>query len=297
MRLPSTFKRRGKRGEPLKKLTTFKIGGPVEFCARPQGVRELRELLLFCRAGAVPVRVIGCGSNILSSDTGVAGVIIKLDSSAFRFVRLSGRQVEAGAGASLAELLTACCAAGLSGLEFLAGIPGTVGGGLAMNCGVSTKAGAVSIGDRVDQVSVMGYDGTISVEPGKSIAFGYRSSGLTGCVIVSARFTLKQSNATAVRKLVREWMFKRKGQEYSLPSAGCVFKNPSKDCSAGRLIEECGLKGTRVGGACVSEKHANFIVNTGNATCSDVISLMKLVRREVKKRHGVNLESEIEIWK
>lgn len=297
MRFPPSLKNGVKKGAALKALTTFRIGGPAEILVSPQGLEELRRFVLLFREHGVPVRVIGAGSNILCSDAGVRGAVLKLDAAPFRRVSVRGTRVRAGAGVPLQALLQRCCREGLSGMEFLAGIPGTVGGALAMNCGVSATGGYRSIGDSVESVRLMGRDGNVAAVPKEKISFAYRHSGLGRGIIIEGCFSLKRSSPGRVRAALEEWRARRAGQEYAFPSAGCVFRNPAQGVSAGRLIDECGLKGHTIGGARVSEKHANFIVNTGTATCSDVLKLMCLVRRRVKLCCGMTLTPEIKIWK
>lgn len=296
MKLPHSFLKGIKRGTPLKALTTFRIGGPAQAFAEPADAGELSCLLKQCVAAGIPVRVIGAGSNILASDKGVAGVMVRLAAPFFRGARVRGNRIECGAGLALPDLLRLCRRRGLTGAEFLAGIPGSVGGALAMNCGVAGDGTARSIGDIVEQVSVVRYNGVPRVIDGARAGFGYRRSGLSRHVIISAVFRLRRSSPAVVEGRVRGWMDKRRGQEYRYPSAGCVFKNP-RGRSAGALIDACGLKGARAGGAMISGKHANFIVNTGRASCADVLSLMRRAQKAVKKEYGIELEPEIKIWK
>lgn len=296
MKLPHSFLKGIKRGTPLRDLTTFRIGGPAQAFVEPADAGELACLLKQCGAAGIPVRVIGAGSNILASDKGVAGILVRLSAPFFRSVRARGNRIECGAGLALPALLRLCRARGLTGAEFLAGIPGSVGGALAMNCGVAGGGAARSIGDIVEQVTVARYNGVSRVIDGARAGFGYRRSGLSRYVIISAVFKLRKSTGALVGRRLREWMDKRRGQEYRYPSAGCVFKNP-RGRSAGALIDACGLKGARAGGAMISEKHANFIVNTGRASCADVLSLMRRARRAVKRKYGIALEQEIKLWK
>lgn len=295
MRSSGALKRGVKRGGPLKDFTTFGIGGPAEFFSRPRDSAALSAAIRYCRKNSIPVRVIGSGSNILCADRGIKGAVIKLDAPPFVGLSSSGNRVRAGAGVTLAALIRYCVRRGLSGAEFLAGIPGTVGGGLVMNCGVA-KPRRLAIGDIIEEVRVMDHQGKARVLPASRIKFGYRDSGLSRWIITGAGFKLRRSSPRKVRAKLREFMLRRRGQDYRFPSAGCVFKNPAP-APAGRLIEECGLKGRSVGGARISEKHANFIVNTGNASCSEVLKLIRLAQRRVRQRFGISLEPEIRIWK
>jgi UDP-N-acetylmuramate dehydrogenase len=296
MRLPKSFAREVEERRPLSGLTTFRIGGPAEMFARPRTVRALREMLAWLRERKVAVRIIGAGSNILACDGGVKGCVLKLDRGAFRSISVKGTRVSCGAGVPLPALIRRCSREGLSGAEFLAGIPGTVGGALAMNCGVSAGGTTVSIGDIVEDVTVLRYDGRVRVLKKGGVRFSYRGSSLSRAIVTRAVFSLRRSTPAKVAAGVRSWVERRRGQEYRYPSAGCVFRNPPGE-SAGRLIDGCGLKGREAGGARISERHANFIVNTGGARCSDVLALMSLIRKEVKKRRGIELRPEIKIWK
>lgn len=264
---------------------------------------ELRDIIRLARAARINTRVIGAGSNILAQDKGVKGLIVKLDSPLFKRISLeSSSRVKAGAGASLSRFIAFCRSRSLAGSEFLTGIPGTIGGGLAMNAGISVKSANKkikdqAIGDLVEIVRVMDYNGGIKELKAKDIKFVYRDSGLSGYIILEAVFKLRKGDKNRVTRNIRECAFRRRqSQDYSFPSAGCVFKNPPAD-SAGRLIDQSGLKGKKAGGAAVSRKHANFIVNLGNARAKDVLSLIALIKKEVKRNFKVNLEPEIKIWK
>jgi len=278
--------------EPLKKHTTFKIGGPAEYFVRPKGAAELKVLIKAAKRYKIPVLVIGAGSNILAGDKGVGGLVIQLNSSYFKKIRVKGNSVHAGSGVMLSKLIITSRNFGLSGLENLAGIPGTVGGALAMNAGAWGK----NIEDTLKEVWVMDYSGRIRVLKKKNIEFGYRKSDLGKYIILEARFGLGKGDGLNIRSRIREYLKQRRSaQDLTRPSAGCVFKNPTGK-SAGKLIDECGLKGKRVGGAAISGKHANFIVNLGNAKSADVIDLIKLIKNKVRAKFHINLEPEIKIW-
>ncbi|MGE5308447.1 MAG: UDP-N-acetylmuramate dehydrogenase [Deltaproteobacteria bacterium] len=294
MRSRKNSKNRVSRGESLRTLTTFRIGGPARCLVRPCSTEELCGLLK--ASAGKKIRVLGAGSNILASDRGVGGVIVKLDAPSFRGLEAEGTRVRAGAGVPLASLLQFCLKNGLTGAEFLAGIPGTVGGGLIMNCGVRAPSGTKAIGDIVERVTVMGYNGRLRSFRRKEAGFGYRHSALSRYIVTGCVFALRKAPGEEVRRRLGDWMARRKGQEYGYPSAGCVFKNPAQ-ASAGQLIDSCGLKGRRKGGALVSKRHANFIVNTGGASSSDVLALIRLVRGTVLRKRGIRLEPEIQIWK
>jgi UDP-N-acetylmuramate dehydrogenase len=281
-----------RRKEPLSRHTSFKIGGPAEFFIEPRDIADLKLLLDLVKRYKISVSAIGSGSNILANDRGRKGVVFRLASPVFKTMSFKGGYCEAGAGVLLGQLLRGCQRRGLSGLEFLTGIPGTVAGAVAMNAGAQGK----SISDVLIYVNVMDKNGTIKILSRKEVRFGYRTSGLTRYIIISALFELTRNQKENINKRIKQYSAYRKlTQDYTHPSAGCVFKNP-QGYSAGKLIDLCGLKGKRVGGASVSRKHANFILNTGGARAGDVLKLMACIRKKVKKTHQVNLVPEIKIW-
>ncbi|MFC1675191.1 UDP-N-acetylmuramate dehydrogenase [Candidatus Omnitrophota bacterium] len=286
------LKSKVKRGEPLAKHSAFKIGGRARFFSLPADLEELKRLLIHAGTKRAAVFVIGAGSNILISDKGVNGLVVRLSSPFFKRFHFKGNCLDSSSGVSLFRLLSAAEARGLSGLEFLAGIPGTLGGALAMNAGITGQ----TIADLVENVSVMYYNGTIKTLTKRKLRFGYRKSNLNKCVILGASLKLKRRSKGAIRRLAKEYLQRRwLTQDRTRPSLGCIFRNPA-GLAAGKLIDSCGLKGMRVGGAAVSRKHANFIVNRQRAKARDVKRLMQLIKNEVKKTHGLELEPEIKIW-
>ncbi len=281
-----------RRKEPLSRHTSFKIGGPAEFFIEPKDITDLKLLLDLAKRYKIPLSVIGAGSNILVSDRGRKGIVFRLASPVFKTINFKGDYCEAGAGVLLGQLLRVCQKRGLSGLEFLVGIPGTVAGAVAMNAGAQGK----SISDVLMYVKVMDKNGTIKILSRKKARFGYRTSGLARYIIISAFIELAHNQKENIGKRVKQYLAYRKlAQDYTHPSAGCVFKNP-QGYSAGKLIDLCGLKGKRVGQASVSRKHANFILNTGGARAGDVLKLMACIRKKVKQTFRVNLAPEIKIW-
>jgi UDP-N-acetylmuramate dehydrogenase len=281
-----------KRGVLLSAHTTFRIGGPAQYWVEPEDAAQLSELLSWCKRNKMPVRVIGAGSNILAVDKGVRGVVVRLHSSFFTSISSVGRFCLTGAGAPLCKLIDYCTLHGLSGVEFLSGIPGTVGGALAGNAGTKDK----SFGDLVEFVIVMDYNGKVRKLSAADLDFSYRHSSLMNCVVLQACLKLIKKDKTKIRAAIARYVnLRRKTQGKSWRSAGCCFKNPAGD-SAGRLIDACGMKGARSGSAVVSGMHANFILNDGNAAASDVLALMRRIRSNVKKRFGIRLEPEIKIW-
>lgn len=292
MSWPRNLKAKIRLEEPLKKHTTFKIGGPARFFIEPHDIADLKLLITSAKKYKIPILVIGSGSNILISDKGVAGMVLKLNSSSFRRVFIKCNCLEAGSGATLRQLIQVASERALSGAQFLAGIPGTVGGALAMNAGAWGK----NIGDLVQKATVMDYNGNIKILSKKDIKFGYRKSSLSKFIILSACIKLAKKNKKEIKDNINKYLeYRRNTQDASLPNAGCIFKNPPGK-SAGRLIDLCGLKGKRIGNASVSVRHANFILNQGNAKASDILKLMRLIKTEVKRKFTITLEPEIRIW-
>ena len=281
------------RGFPLGKATTFGIGGPAEMLARPRSVEELGRLLAAAAAGGLEVRILGGGSNLLVADEGVKGLVVRLAGKAFASVEQLPGGMSVGAGVPLARLVREAASAGLSGVESLAGIPGSVGGALIMNAG--GKYGC--IGDVVEEVRALGRDGRIVRLRREGCGFGYRSSRLRETIVTGCRLALTPDQPAAVAERTRGVRAeKRRSQPLGQPSAGCVFKNPGPELPAGRLIDELGFKGRRVGRAMVSELHANYIVNAGGARCGEVLELIDAIREAASRAKGVELELEVELW-
>ncbi len=280
------------RNEPLKKHTSFRIGGPADYFCVPKNVRELQEALTFARQNKLPVAVLGAGTNLLALDHGFSGLVIKLGGGLNRAV-VRGRVVHAGAGMLLPKLLSLLTRRGLAGLEFLAGIPGTLGGAAVMNAGAWGK----EIGGYIEQVKVLDRDGNLRALERRQLAFGYRRSLLQSGKYVVAEVVLRLRKGTAARtrKQAAGFLARRKlNQPLGCPNAGSIFKNP-KGKFAGQLLEAAGLKGARVGDAQVSVKHANFILNLGEARARDVLKLMTRMQNAVKRKFKVRLEPELKI--
>lgn len=279
--------------EPLANKTTFKIGGEAEFFVEPRDYADLKLALNLAKRHHVPILVIGAGSNILISDSRIGALVLRLSSPFFKRVISSGNFLQSGSGVLLSELILAAARSGLSGIEFLAGIPGTVGGALSMNAGAWGR----SIADLVESVEVMDYNGVKRALDKKDIRFGYRKSSLAKSIVLNACLRLAKRNKKEIKDNIRQYILKRRSaQDNSLPNIGCIFKNPAKE-PAGKLIDLCGLKGSGVGGAFISGRHANFILNRGNASSSDVLELIRLIQGKVKQKFNINLEPEIKIWK
>jgi UDP-N-acetylmuramate--L-alanine ligase/UDP-N-acetylenolpyruvoylglucosamine reductase len=283
--------------EPLKNRTSFKIGGPADIWVEPNGVSDLRSLLRYVKKNKVPYFVIGNGSNVLASDFGFRGVIISLASNNFRKIAIKGTSVIVGAGHSLSGLVRAVCAKGLGGLESLVGIPGTVGGAIFMNAGGYANPIYRNIGEFVTSVKVMNEDGAVKLLKKEDLEFGYRRSNLEGYVILEAHLGLVGGQRKTLESNCSHFLnIKRTKQALDVPSAGCAFKNPSDfHFTCGQMIDMLGFKGKRWGGAEISIKHANFIVNRDRATCKDVLSLVDMVRKAVRDNYGIDLEMEIKV--
>ncbi len=279
--------------EPMAPHTWFRLGGPAAFVARPRDVSEVAALLRRCREAEVPFRVLGGGSNVLVRDQGFPGLVIHLESPAFSDVTIRGGRVEAGAAVPLTALISQTARAGLAGLEVLTGIPGTVGGALRGNSG--GRQGA--IGTFVRRVAVVDNSGEALVREREDLRFDYRSSDLDEPIILSAGFELEPEDPESlVRRMRRIWIIKKENQPYGHQSSGCIFKNPTPELSAGTLVERSGMKGHRVGGAEVSDRHANFIIAHPGAKSADVVGLIDLVRQKVRQQFGHELELQIKIW-
>jgi UDP-N-acetylmuramate dehydrogenase len=281
-----------RQGEPLAMHTWFQLGGPAEYFAEPENADQLITLLKRCHDEGVDVRVLGQGSNILVRDEGVPGMIIRLAALDFGRIAIDGQRVTVGGGANLGRLVTTSVHRGLAGLETLVGIPGTVGGALHGNTG----AHGGDIGQWTGAATVAAPTGEIHERTRDDLFFGYRESSLDDGVILEATLVLEDDDPRELaRRMQKQWILKRAKQPMGHQCAGCIFKNP-RGASAGELIDKCGLKGTRIGGAGVSERHANFIVVEPDCTSQDVLRLIELVQSQVSERMDVRLELEIEIW-
>lgn len=280
------------RDEPLAAYTWLHLGGPAQYLATPRSVDELTALVKACHENQLAIHILGGGSNILVKDEGVSGAVIRLTNPAFAEVAIHGNRVRAGAGAILSHVISETVRRGLAGFENLAGIPGTIGGALCGNSGgrlgeisqlISSVTGLTPLGEKV----VRGKD---------ELTFDYRQSNLTDLLILEAEFELTAGDPEAIAQMLKQnWIAKKSVQPLSSQSAGCIFKNP-RGQRAGLLIEQAGLKGTRIGGAEVSERHANFIVTHPGAKSSDVLRLIDLIKSKISEQFGAHLELEIKIW-
>lgn len=278
---------------PLAKSTWYGLGGPADFFVRPQTVDQLKVVAVRCRENNIPVRILGFGSNLLISDEGVKGAVIKLEAEQFSKAEFEGEKLTAWAGAELLKLVLTCVEKGLSGFEALTGIPGSVGGAVKMNAGGNFG----DIGAAVEKVSLMDNTGNVFEKSKPELIFDYRKVNISAPFILNATIGLNQGNPEQIMRTVKEiWIYKKNNQPLNTKNAGCVFKNP-RGLSAGAMIDRAGLKGLQIGGAKVSEKHANFIVAEKDCTSKDVMRLIESVRDKVKEHFDIELELELEIWK
>ena len=277
---------------PLAPLTWYKIGGPAKYLVRPKSVEQLQQASRRCVEHGIPIYVLGFGANVLITDNGVPGAVFRFDDPFWEKVETDGSTVTAGAGADMARMVVNLARAGLAGFECMAGIPGTIGGGIRMNAG--GKFG--DIGSFVTRVTVMDSHGEIFDRTKDDLVFEYRKTNIVAPFILGATLELDEDEPDAIAHRTKEiWMYKRNTQPLNTKNCGCVFKNP-RGISAGALIDQAGLKGTKVGQAEVSDKHANFIVAKAGATAADVLGLVKLIQDKVYDKHKVLLESEVRIW-
>lgn len=269
-------------------MNTWRIGGLAETVCWPESEEELREIWLKCQEQGIPFRLFGRGSNVLFPDEGLPGVTV-ISTGLAQSVWDSER-VTVGAGYSLARLSQEAADRGLTGLEFARGIPGTVGGAVVMNAG----AHGGSIQDILEEVKILAPEGEVQRLAKEDIQFGYRECSLRDqAIVLEGVFHLKPGDPDVIQATMSENLARRKAtQPLELPNAGSVFRNPPGG-SAGRLIEEAGWKGKRLGGAQVSSKHANFIVNQGNATARDVLALIREIQKDVHHQFGVELKTEV----
>lgn len=280
-----------RRNEPMSKHTSFKIGGNADVYIKVNNLSKLSTILKECQASDVDYMLLGNGSNLLVSDDGIRGVVIRLDGDFRKITLLDDTTIFCGAGATLAYLCKFALNCGLSGLEFAWGIPGTVGGAVFMNAGAYDG----EMKDVVHSVSHISPSGEIGRIENDDLNFGYRTSVYrsNNMIITGVTLKLKKGNPDEIRAKMDDYMSRRSTkQPLEYPSAGSVFKRPEGNF-AGALIEQCGLKGKTCGGAQVSEKHAGFIINKSNATAKDVRDLISEIQKTVSDKTGYNLECEL----
>jgi len=276
---------------PMRQFTSIKLGGPAECLLFPKDVNELKKVIRFARRKKIPFFILGKGTNLIVRDKGVRGWVINL-TRGMKKITMDGEMVEAEAGVPLQRLVQFSIQKGLSGLEPFFGIPGTVGGGLAMNAG----AWGAELKDVLLSMTLMKEGGKIIERPRSRLRFSYRGLALPpSWIILKGRFRLKKGRKEEILERVKSYseMRKRK-QPLDFPSAGSVFKNP-KEGPAGKWIEEVGLKGFRIGQAMVSDRHANFIINLGKAKAEEVIHLMEFIEKKIYEEKGISLEREVKV--
>ena len=276
--------------EPMKKHTTFRVGGPADLFVMPSSEEEVKAAAAICDEEKVPYYIVGNGSNLLVSDKGYRGVIIQLYKEMSR-IRVEDNVIYAQAGASLAKIANTALESSLTGFEFAAGIPGTIGGACVMNAG----AYGGEMKDVLLEVRVMTSDGEVIVLPKEKLELGYRTSVIAkeGYIVLEAAIELRPGEQETIRTYMEELREKRTSkQPLEYPSAGSTFKRP-EGFFAGKLIQDAGLRGFQVGGAQVSEKHCGFVINAHEATAADIVSLMDQVSGRVREQFGVVLEPEV----
>ncbi|HEV2434785.1 MAG TPA: UDP-N-acetylmuramate dehydrogenase [Verrucomicrobiae bacterium] len=280
-----------RRDEPMASHTLLRVGGPADVYVEPASEADVAGVLKFCGAHGVPLFVMGRGSNLLVRDGGFRGVIICLAHAHFDRIEVDGERLRCGAGAKLKNVAVEAKRNGLSGVEFLEGIPGSVGGALRMNAGAM---GGQTF-DVVESVRLMDYGGDVRELAPKEMAVAYRSCAtLKNHIALAAVFKCKRAPRAEIEARMKMFSERRWASQPAAPSAGCIFKNPAQ-IPAGKLVDELGLKGTRVGGAVVSAEHGNFIVNGGSATARNVLDLIDLLRQRAKTERGIELQTEVEI--
>ena len=278
------------RDEPMRKHTTFRIGGPADYYLCTHSAKEIQQVVEICREEKLPYFILGNGSNLLVSDNGYRGVVIRLWKNVSD-IRTEGCLIHAKAGASLAKIAAEALDEGLTGMECAAGIPGTLGGAVVMNAG----AYGGEMKDVLKEVLVMDAQGKIFRLQNEELKLGYRTSIVKekDYIVLAAVLELKKGDKTEIRKCMEELRERRtEKQPLDMPSAGSTFKRP-EGYFAGKLIMDAGLRGFSVGGAQISEKHCGFVVNKGGATAQDVLDLIKEVQKRVREKFGVELETEV----
>lgn len=293
-----------------KARTWYGVGGRADLLAHPAGVAQLSALAARCHDNGIPTYVLGSGANLLIKDQGVRGVVIRLDDPSFDPIKVEGTNVTAGPGVDLFKLVIECAKRGLAGLAHVAGIPASVGGAVRMNAG-----GAFGdIGSTVKKVHVMAENGQVYCRDRDDLVFGYRTTNIVAPYILDVEFDMDEADPQELARRVKEiFLYKKSTQPMAENSAGCAFKNPSivipghepeedgppaptQRVSAGKLIDEAGLKGHRIGGAEVSQRHANFIFTHPGCTAADVLALMDHVKHTVLDHSGVALQREVVVW-
>lgn len=270
----------------------MRLGGPAQYFLTPRSVDELRRVLKACADASIAVHVLGGGSNLLVRDEGVSGAVVRLSAECFNHLSIQGTTVVAGAGTLLSHVVSETVRVGLTGFEPLSGIPGTVGGAVRGNAG--GRHG--EIGPLVSRLQVLNGRGELLTRTREQLTFNYRETGLDELIVTEAEFELATDDPhEIVQRLRKIWVMKKASQPLSSQSAGCIFKNP-RGQRAGELIENAGLKGTRIGGAEINDRHANFIVTHDGCRSNDVLRLIEIIRSKIAEQFGVHLELEVKVW-
>ncbi len=290
---PQNLSKRIKTEVNLACYTSFKIDCLAEYFFQPRNIKELQQVVACAKQSGKRIFILGAGSNILVGSANLEGLVLRLANRNFKQCYLKGSNIIAGSGLKLNSLILFSKKNKLSGLEFLVGIPGTVGGSLIGNAGAWGQA----VGELISQVGVLDNNGKLKLLTHKQLKFAYRRSNLDKFIIIWAKFKLSPAKKEIIALKINDFILRRKHSlQITKPSAGCVFKNPAAG-SAGKFLDACGLKGRVKGGAVISPHHANFILNTGCAKSSDVLSLMNLMQCKIKEKFSIQLEPEIKIWK
>ena len=277
----------------LAKETWYGLGGPVDYFIRPKNTKQLKKVVQRCNENDIRMYVLGFGSNLLVCDEGLRAAVIKLDGEQFSEMEFKKEEVIAWAGVELNKVVMDSVRKGLSRIEALAGIPGSIGGAVRMNAGGNFG----DFGAAVEKVQLMDIEGNIFEKSKPELIFDYRRTNITAKFILSAQLKLTPADSEQMMRTVKEiWIYKKNTQPLNTKNSGCIFKNP-RGVSAGALIDRAGLKGLQIGGAIVSEKHANFINAEKGCTSNHVIELIDTIKQKVKEQFNIDLELEIEIWK
>ena len=278
---------------PLAKQTWYGLGGTADYGIRPKTTKQLKEVVQRCNENRIGIHVMGFGSNLLISDEGLRAAVIKLSADEFTQIEFDGQEVTAWAGVELSKLVLECVQKGLSGVEALTGVPGSIGGAVKMNAGGNFG----DFGAAVESVTLMDNEGSIFEKSKPELVFDYRRTNITAKFILNAKLKLNEAGPEQIMRTVQEiWIYKKNNQPLNTKNSGCIFKNP-RGVSAGALIDRAGLKGLQIGGAIVSEKHANFFIAEKGCKSRDVMRLIDTVKQRVKEQFDIDLELEIEIWK
>lgn len=280
-----------RENEPLSKRTTLRVGGPADLYVEPAHESDLARTIELCRSHSIPWMLLGRGSNLLVRDGGIRGVVICLAAPAFSVIRIEGEKLFCGAGARLRNVAFEAKKASLTNLEFMEGIPGNIGGALRMNAGAMGS----SMFQVVESIRLMDPAGSISEKAVSEIPVEYRNCPMLKThIALSAVLLGRVAHRQDIERKMDECSQKRWSSQPAAPSAGCIFKNPPT-IPTGRLVQELGLKGTRRGGALISDVHGNFIVNEGNASARDIIELIELVKETARNARGIELHTEVQI--